>query len=168
MPFVPISGPIVNDTVYAENQLVAKDCDISLPEIAATLAEVRAMGKMSLPIWQMLEDMEATITKIGVDNGLAKMLKPEPMTIEIRFVYIKIDADNSQTNIGCKVFLRCVPKAIPSAEIKVGESIECEVPLSVSRYEMIVDGQEQWLIDRLAGICRVDGKDYAQDIESML
>ena len=35
------------------------------------------MGTMSLPIWQLIENMELAITKIGVDKGLRSMITPE-------------------------------------------------------------------------------------------
>ncbi len=68
--FVPICGPVVGDTVYDENTLVARDVAITLPEVVPQTADVSAMGTMSLPIWQLLENMEASITKIGQDLGL--------------------------------------------------------------------------------------------------
>ena len=38
----------------------------------------------------------------------------------------------------------------------------------VTRYALYADGEEICLIDRLAGIVRIMGKDYAQDLTTML
>ena len=53
--FVPINGPVVADTTYCENVLVARDVSITLPEVAAMTADVQAMGTLTLPIWQLIE-----------------------------------------------------------------------------------------------------------------
>ena len=38
--FVPICGPVVGDTVYVENVLVARDVAITLPEVVPQTADV--------------------------------------------------------------------------------------------------------------------------------
>ena len=67
--FVPISGPVLADTVYCDNKLTARDVAISLPEVVPMTVDLPAMGTFSMPVWQRLEHMEAGITKIGIDNG---------------------------------------------------------------------------------------------------
>ena len=81
MPFVDICGAIVADTTYVNNVLAAKDVEATLPEVAPVAAEVQAMGTMSLPIWQLIENMELAITKIGVDKGLRSMITPETQSL---------------------------------------------------------------------------------------
>ena len=50
----------------------------------------------------------------------------------------------------------------------MGDASENEVTISVIRYNLFVDGQEMFLIDRLAGIARIAGTDYAAGLSSML
>lgn len=71
MAFVNVTGPVVAETVYANNKLVAKDVELTLPAVTPTTADVQAMGTMSIPIPQLLENMELSITKIGTDLGLS-------------------------------------------------------------------------------------------------
>ena len=63
------NGPILANTLYVDNVLSAEDVEFTLPAIEATTADVEAMGTMSFPIWARLEDMEASITKVGLDKG---------------------------------------------------------------------------------------------------
>ena len=71
--------------------------------------------------------------------------------------------------VGCKAFLRGVPKvAVPSIEVETGSEIELEIPFSISRYQLFVDGKEIILVDKLAGICRINGTDYAEQVNSLL
>ena len=166
--FVPINGPVVADTTYCENKLVARDVSITLPEVAATTADVQAMGTLSLPIWQLIEHMESAVTKIGVDLGFAALIKPDMKTIEHRWVQTVTDANGNTKNVGCKAFIKGIPNKIPGVGLEVGATIEGEITFATTRYNLFVDGKEICLIDKLAGICRINGKDYAGEIGSML
>lgn len=166
--FVNIGGPIVANTVYVDNKLVARDVSATLPEVMPVTIDVQAMGTWSLPIWQLLEDMQLTITKIGVDLGLRSMLKPEPLTLEMRFVQTVTDANGATKPVSCKAFMRGIPASMPGIGVAIGEASENEVNYSVTRYQLMVDGTEYALIDRLAGKLKINGKDYAAEVVSML
>lgn len=166
--FVPIYGPVVADTVYSDSTLVARDVAITLPEVTPQTADISAMGTMSLPIWQLLDNMEASITKIGVDKGLGKLLMADIKSMEARWVQTVTDANGATKNVGCKAFLRGTPNKIPGIGLELASPSENEVTLMVTRYALYVDGEELLLIDRLAGIVRIMGKDYAQDLTTML
>lgn len=166
--FLDIHGPVVADSAYANNKLVGRDVAVTLPEVAPTTADLRALGTMSMPIWQLLDNMEMSITKIGVDKGLSDMLKPEPLPLELRWMHTVTDANGATKNVQCKAFLRGVPTKIPGIGIEPGNASENEYTLMITRYQLIVDGAELFLIDRLAGIVRIGGKDYASDLSSFL
>lgn len=166
--FVPINGPVVADTVYSGDKLVARDVSVSLPEVTATTADVQAMGTLSIPMWQLIDHMETAITKIGVDLGFASLVKPDMKAIELRWVQTVTDANGNSKNVGCKAFIKGIPNKIPGVSLEIGSNIEGEITLATTRYGLVVDGKELFLIDKLAGICRIDGKDYAGEINSML
>lgn len=166
--FVPISGPIVANTAYVANRLVARDVSATLPEVTPITIDVQAMGTWSLPVWQLVEDMQFSITKIGVDQGLRDMLKPEPLQLELRFVQTVTDANGNTKNVGAKAFLKGIPATIPGVGVEIGSASENECTYSVTRYQLVVDGVEQLLIDRLAGILRIAGKDYAAGLANLL
>ena len=168
MPFVPITGPIVADTVYANNALVAKDVGATFPEVTPITADLQVMGTLSLPVWQLLEDMELAITKIGTDMGLANMMKAEAMNLEFRWVHTSTDANGITKNVGCKAFFKAMPKVLPGVEFAVGEASENEATFTILRYQVFIDGQEAWLIDRLASIVRIAGNDYTTNVNSLL
>lgn len=168
MPFIDIVGPIVANTAYVGGTLVAKDVEATLPEVTPTMTDVEAMGTMSLPVWQRLENMEFSISKVGVDLGLRAMLKPEPLSLELRFVQDKTDANSKTTALGCKAFIKGIPAGIPGISATPGENSINEVTYTATRYQLFVNGSEMFLIDRLAGIVRINGTDYTQAINSLL
>ena len=166
--FLNIVGPIVANTAYVDNQLVARDVSTTLPEVTPITSDVQAMGTLSLPIWQLIENLELAITKIGVDMGLRSMIKPEPMSLELRWAHTVTDANGATRNIGCKAFMRGIPNKIPGIGVTIGEAAENECTYTLTRYQLVADGVEIMLIDRLAGILRIAGKDYMSGISNLL
>ena len=165
--FVNICGPVIGVTVYSGNKLVARDTAITLPEITPVTADLQAMGTFSLPIWQLLENMETAITSIGVDMGLRELIKPDMKPLEFRWVQTVTDANGTTKNVGCKAFIKGIPNKIPGIGLTVGEASENETTIATTRYNLFVEGQEMFLVDRLAGIVRIAGKNYA-DMNSLL
>lgn len=165
--FMNICGPVIGVTVYSDNKLVARDATITLPEIVPLTADLKAMGNYTLPIWQLLENMETAITKIGADMGLRDIIKPDMKPLEFRWAQTVTDANGVTKNVGCKAFIKGIPNKIPSIGVTVGEASEHECTIATTRYNLFVDGQEMFLIDRLAGIVNIAGKDYA-NIDSLL
>lgn len=166
--FVPINGPVVANTAYVDNTLVARDVTITLPEVTPITADLAAMGTYSLPIWQLLENMETAVTKIGLDLGLSSIIRPTMKPLEFRWVQTQTDANGTTKEVGCKAFIRGIPNKIPSIGVTVGETGENEITFATSRYALFVDGREVICIDRLANIVRIDGVDYTAATNSML
>ena len=165
--FVNICGPVIGTTVYSNGKLVARDTAITLPEITPVTADLAAMGTFSLPIWQLLENLETAITSIGVDMGLRELIAPDMKPLEFRWVQTVTDANGATRNVGCKAFIKGIPNKIPGIGVTVGEASENETTIATTRYNLFVDGQEMFLVDRLAGIVRIAGKNYA-DMNSLL
>ncbi|MCM1040425.1 MAG: phage major tail tube protein [Ruminococcus sp.] len=167
---IDIRGPVNADTTYVDGQLVARNTTVTLPEVTHVTATIQtALGEHELPLYGLVDSMESTIKKIGTDEGLAKMLMMQQNTFEHRWVQQVTKADGSSSVEGCKAFIRGIPKiAVPSFEVNPGDSIEVDVPLSVTRYQLFIGGKEICLIDKLAGICRINGEDYAEKVNSLL
>ena len=166
--WIDLRGPIVGTTAYDGGKLVGRDVTVNLPAVTPVAADFKAMGTLTLPVPGQIEAMEATITKIGVDLGLRSLVKMDSKTIEYRWAQNVVHADGTQTVEGCKAFLRSVSKGIPGISLEPGSSSENELAFAVSRYQLFVAGVEFWLIDQLGPIQRIDGKDYAKDLVSLL
>lgn len=163
-----INGAILANTVYVGSELVAKDVAITLPEVAPMTADIEAMGTMSIPMWQRVEDMETTVTKIGIDLGFKAMIGGDKLPIEARFVQQTVSPDGTVKDVGCKAFISAIPKVIPGIELTPGEPLENELTFATTRYQLFADGVEMFLIDRIAGICRINGVDYTKKISKFL
>lgn len=156
-----VCGPVSGITTYEDGVLTGRDVAIDLPEIVPATADIKLMGTYTMSIWSQIEHMVATITKIGVDKGLAKSIGPGQKTIEARWAQSCIDTDGKSRTVGCKAFLTGECSKIPGISLEVGSAIELPVEFGLRRYNLFVDGKEVFLVDRIAGICRINGVDYA-------
>lgn len=141
--WLDIKGPVVADTVYADSTLVAKDVAFTLPGIEFLTADVQAMGNMTVPLIGLLENMELSITKIGVDNGLRRMNRLEKQSFEFRWVQNVVKSDGSTAT-------------------------EAENTYNVTRLQIYANGVEICCVDRLAQILRINGEDYMSQINNLL
>jgi len=161
-------GTIVGVTAYADGVLVAEDVTISLPEITPKMQTMPAMGDIELPI-PLVEAMEATINKVGIDKGFIRLLVPEKRKYEFRWVQTKVKTDGTQEFEGCKAFITGIPKIFfPGGDIAPGENYEGAIPIAVTRYQLYVDGNEYILVDKLKNQLKINGKDYAKGIQNLL
>ncbi len=157
--FVPVSGPVVANTVYSNNKLVARDTALTLPEVVPMTADLKVMGTYTKPIWQLIEHMEAAITKIGQDMGLHSLLVPGEQHLEVRWMQTITEVGGKTREVGCKAFLRGEIGKLPEIGQEVGSTTESECTLALSKYQLFVDGAEMWHIDRWAGIVKIGGQD---------
>ena len=168
MKFMNIKGAVVADTVYCDGTLVAKDVAFTIPGVSFLSADVQAMGNMSVPLIGLIENMQATVKKIGLDMGFSKMNRLAKHTIEFRWVQSVVKSDGSVTQEGCKAFIRTMPASIPDLGVEVGSASEMETTFNVSRQQIFCNGEDGLCVDRLAPILRVDGVDYYNTIANML
>lgn len=166
--WLDIKGPVVADTVYDDGTLVAKDTGFTLPGIELMTATVQAMGNMDVPLIGLLENMQLTINKIGMDKGLGKMNRLEKHNFEFRWVQNVVKSDGAESVEGCKAFVRTLPAASPEIGAEVGSAPENENTYNVTRMQIYIGSYEYCCVDRLSQILRIDGKDYMAQINNLL
>lgn len=168
MQFQDIKSAVVADSVYADKVLVARDTAFTLPGLEFMTADVQAMGNMTVPLIGLLENMQLSITKIGVDKGLSRMNRLEKQNFEFRWVQNVVKSDGSMKAEGCKAFVRTMPGALPEIGVEIGSPSENENTYNVTRLQIYAGGEEILLVDRLSQILRIDGKDYMAQIRNLL
>lgn len=166
--WLDIKGPVIADTVYADGVLVAKDVAFTLPGVEFTTADVQAMGSLSVPLIGLMENMELSITKIGIDLGLRRLGKAEKQSLEFRWVQNVVKSDGSTSQEGCKAFVRTMPSGFPELGVEVGSATEGELTYNVTRQQVYANGTEIMLVDRLSQILRFNGKNYYSAISNLL
>lgn len=159
---------VLADKFYCDNTLAAEDVSITLPAVTFLTSEVQAMGTMDVVLAGIIEAMEMTITKIGLDTGLSRMLTPMKHNYEARWAQNVLKSDGSVAPEGCKAFVTGIPKGIPGIGIELAANSESEIAIAVSRFQLYIGGAEACCIDRIGGVCRINGVDYYSRISSLL
>lgn len=168
MAWQDMKNAVLADTCYCDNQLAAKDVSVTLPAVNFLTTEVKAMGSMDVVLAGLMEAMEATITKVGVDTGLGRMSTPTKHSYEFRWAQNVLKADGTTAPEGCKAFITGTPKGFSSIGLEIGSNSENEIAIGCTRYQLFCGGAEILCIDRLSQICRINGVDYYSNIASLL
>ncbi len=160
-------GAVLATKVLCDNDVVAEDVTINLPDVTLITVEVNGLGKINIPTC-LTEAMQSSVTSVGIDKGFFNMLGLESKTLEYRFVKNALNTSGDTELKAYKAFLKGIPSNIPGGGIEPGSSWSGDVTFEITRYQLYCDGVEKILIDKLKGICKINGKDYAKDIQSYL
>lgn len=163
------ANTVYSNTVGGEQQLVARDVDVELPQIKYETLETTAMGKFELAQIHKFEPIEMTIHHIGIDEGLAAMLMAEMLELEIRWVEQVMVEDYSMDTVGCKAFVNAHPQvATPKMKIEISNRLDMDIKYHVNGYKLVRDGVVLWDINRLSQKFIVNNVDYYAHLESMI
>lgn len=163
------TGPTVNTSVYVGGERIAQEVPVKMPAVTPIMAEIKAMGTMSVPVYGLFEDMEGSVTLSGASYGLLKLTKPGTNELECRWVSQDMDANGAPKVTGYRAYFRYVSKIImPELVPTPGEAGEIEIPFGVLRYQLFIDGDEAILVDRKNNQFVVDGVDYMAETNSLL
>ena len=160
-------GAVLATKVLCNKIAVAGSVTLSLPDITFVTVEQNGLGKISIPTC-LTEAMQSTVTSVGMDKGFFNMLGLSSKTFEYRFVKNLLETSGDTGVKGYKAFLRGIPSNIPGGAVEPGSSWSGDVTFEITRYQLYADGVEKILIDKLKGVCKINGVDYAKDIQSLL
>lgn len=172
--FVNKTSVVEAATIYLGGKLIGNDYTVSLPDVVPVTTDVGGlMGNMNVPLLNMLESMELTITKVGVDDNAAKMCSPGVKKIMAKWVQDQIDSSGNVKPIGCKAEFSCSSKSyMPTADIEVGSASEFDCKFEVSEYKLTIDGKCKFHVNRMTNVLKAwDGKklvDYSAKFAKLL
>lgn len=166
--YTPVTGAVVGTTAYFKGKLVGRDVAITLPDVTPMTVTLPMMGEMEFPLWQLISNMQATVTKVGIDVLSQTMMSPELAPIEFRWAQQVQKMDGTSAVVGCKAFLNGLLSTLPGGSLEVGSASENDHTLNLIRYRLVIDGQEVVLVDRTAGKVVVNGKDYTKSTNALL
>lgn len=167
MATIDLNGPILATKVLCGNETIAEDVTLSLPNGALQTVDFDALGTLTVPI-PRTDNLEATINTVGLDKGLFKLLGPESHQYEFRMAQNVVKRDGSQKTIGIKAFITGSSPSLLGGDTEVGSISNGSISINATRYRLVIDGEEVMLIDKLKGILKVNGKDYAEDIRRLV
>ena len=166
--YTPISGAVIGTTVYVNNVLVARDAAITLPDVTPMTVTLPLMGEMEFPLWPLIGNMQASVSKVGIDVLSATMIAPDLTPVEFRWTQQVMMQDGTTRVAGCKAFMNGLTATLPGGSSEVGSPAENEHTFNLMRYRLVIDGQEVVLIDRTAGKVVINGVDFTSGVNALL
>ena len=162
-----LEAAVVGATAYVDNELVARDVNLKLPDLTNMTSDVNASGTFSLPIC-LLDNMEASITVKGFGTAYTAFLGADGKEIEFRWVQSRLNTAGKIENIGYKAFITGIVATHPGGTVNLAETPENEITINCYYYKLLVDGEEAILINRLTGKQQYNGVDRYADINQKL
>jgi len=168
MPAQDKQGGLVHNRVIIDGEEVARDVQVTHPDLNMMTTEISAMGTMTMPLLGLFENFELTISRDGIDKPMAKLVSPKSHEIEIREAVSKYNSDGTFGTQILKTYATGVPSVIPGGTSEIGSKRTPELKYSLTTYTQYADGEELYNIDRLNLVCRIDGQDYLEDIRNQI
>jgi len=166
-----LSGPIAASSARVNGKLIGSDVSFTLPGIALLTHDFQASGTFTVPIGTLMENMSTKVTMAGISHEAFSALAA-PVTKDLEFRAAQVDMaerTGDTAPVGIAALMRAVPTAmLPEMSITPGEAGEHEFEFSVSRLELLAGNKQIALIDRLQGICKINGVDYAKNYRSLV
>lgn len=162
---------VIASKLRDNNEEVGALVSVELPEINLGTEEVKGagfLGTSDLPATGQVEAMEATINTRGMDKQHVALLKMGVHKFALLFVQDSFSVQKGVVPEGCKIYMDAVFKGYSPGSVEQMSAQEGSFVYEVLRYQVIVDGRELLLIDKVNSIFKVDGQDQMQDVRSML
>lgn len=161
---------LLGTTVYLDGELIAENVSVSLPAVSFAEVDVQAgAGPITVPLQALPQNLEASVTFHGETAGFAKALNSAGKQLEIRWAVSQLQPDQSSDIVGYKAFLQGIPRTVPALSLSPGEAAsENEVTWTITRYQLVKDGENVLSIDKLAGKVEIDGTDQAAELQNLL
>lgn len=144
---------------------------VGLPTIEHPTSSVKAAGMvMDVDIPNMYH-FNAMEFEVSHNNGTncALLAQPGNHSLEFRVARDIYDSNAGETDLELvKVRVRGAHKSTEKGDIETGNPYGSTEKYSVLRYEEEIRGVVTTLIDSMAGIIRINGKDYSSKLKSLL
>lgn len=161
-------GPVTASTVLCDDELIGENVSFTLPTIANQTFQISGSSPYDVPIDQRVEAMEMGITLQGLGPEVRKLIRSGQHRFEFRWAVVDIAPDNTRRLVGHKFFATAERKSIPGAGATTGEAGDNEFLFSVSRAELIVDGERDFCIDVSKGVYDYGDGDTGEEINQLL
>lgn len=165
-----IQGAIGAMKILARGEDIANATSITIPDIERPTTEIKGagvMGSWNMPISGQVSPMSVSLTvrAAGADK---KTLAAEEVDLELRFATDCRASDGSLFTSGTKIFFKGYLTKIGGGKGEVGSTRDETFDYSVVRYREIVDGEETLLVDQIANVFRVGGRDLMAGVRNIL
>ena len=166
-----ISGSIVAHRFFDNQVEIEDNVSCQLPAIENGTTEAKGagiLGTLDMPSSAQLNAMVFTASMRSINSSSMEIIRPGVHDIELRFVKdVKTD-EGKMIPQGTKVFIKGIFKKFDPGKVEENGTMDGSVEYEVLRYEIVINGEKELLIDKVNFIYKVKGVDYMQEVRTAL
>ncbi|RGX53818.1 MULTISPECIES: phage major tail tube protein [Anaerotruncus] len=165
-----IIGAVGSMVVEANGHESTNVTSVTFSDVERPTSEIKGagiMGAFALPISGQVSPMTASISLRAAGSD-KKYFVGDNVDLEVRFVNDCRSTDGALFVAGTKIFMRGHTTKISNGKGEPGSTRDETIEYSVVRYREIVDGEETLLVDQIANVFRVGGKDLMATVRRTL
>lgn len=143
------------------------DAEVTLPTIEHPTATMQAMGDTDIVDQTRVNSMETTIScEAGVVSS--KLYGYGVRSYVIRWAQQMKEANGNFRLVPFVAYVSGTPRSDGGIQVQVGNNTTAQLTINTLKYRLLSDGQEIKFVDKLAGVLRIDGVDYREELNAML
>lgn len=156
--------------LLANGHEISNVTSISLPEIETKGEEISGtgiLGTMAMPTPGQFSAMTITVSARAFGSDKKYMLV-QIVNLEIRIAANMRASDGSLVVSGTRYYATGYPSKITNGSGEIGKTRDESIEYSTVRYREVVDGEEELLVDQVAGVYKVGGVDQLSSLKAAL
>lgn len=146
---------------------VTMDAEITLPSIEHPTQTMQAMGDTDIVDQTRVNSMT---TQISVETGVqaAKLFGYGVQNYVIRWAQELKQANGNFRLVPFIAYISGTPQSSGGEQVSPGNNTTTQVTINTLKYRLLSDGKEIKFVDKLAGVLRINGVDYREELNAML
>lgn len=169
----PIPEKVVNYNVYDDNEkLVGITGDVTLPNLEAmseTISGAGIIGEYDSPTPGHFGSMTVELSFRTLYQKSFSLMRYRGRSLVLRAAQQSYDVSQGQIfHRGLKITIKGIPKTLELGKLAVGGATETKNTLEVLYIKVEENGMKLLEIDKLNGICEIDGEDMLGEIKNLI
>lgn len=166
-----LSGSVIAHKVFEDGVEIDDNVSVQLPSIENGTTEIKGagiLGSFDMPSTGQLNAMTFSMSQRSINKTSISLSTPGQHNIELRFVKDARTSDGQQVPEGTKIFLTGLFKKFDPGKVEEKATMDGSIEYEVTRYRIVIAGEEVLLIDKLNYIYKVNGVDHMESIRAAL
>lgn len=155
----------VYDRTGGKATLVGDITNYKRPTIAnltETMKGAGILGEIEIPTYAQLASMDIEFSYKRNNKEIISLFSQSGKEIEVRSVVDVLDTTTGKTHTEShKEIIRVLPKELGLGQAETNTTTDGSAKFTVVYYNYIIDGVSVIEIDKLNGVCKIMGTDYA-------
>lgn len=160
----------INYAVYEDETEFLGITEATLPSVEwmdQTITGSHIQGELTIPIIAQLKSMELTLKHSATNPFATSLVEPRMHNIELREVQQNFE-NGELTPTKVKHVFKVFPKSLSGATLKPQSTSDPSNTFSVYYWKQERDGEEEMELDPINSICKINGKDYMEEIRTFM